>query len=84
MHSDTNATISYPYEVLKPSIVLQQLFVEADGFSVVAAEISITVFHPLSYFPWELESKQDQSPKQRHNNMLCMSHLWYPINQQLN
>lgn len=52
------ATVSYSYNVLELFVVLQLLFVVADSLSVVAAEISIAVLHPLTYFTWELESKQ--------------------------
>lgn len=45
----TNATASHPYDVLKPSVVLQHIFVIADCFRMVTAEIAIAVLHPLSY-----------------------------------
>lgn len=69
------ACLSYFYEVLKPSVVLQLIFVVADSFSVVTAEISITFLHLLSYFTRELkrEKKISFTTKQFvHGNMLIL------------
>lgn len=54
--------MSYPYDVLELFVVLQLLFVVTDRLSVVTAENSITVLHPLSYFTRELENKENGHP----------------------
>lgn len=47
----------YPYSILKPSVVLQLILIVADCFSVVTAEVSITVLHLLPNFSRELHTK---------------------------
>lgn len=42
--------MSYADDAVELFVVVQLLFVVADGLSVVTAEISIAVLHLLSYF----------------------------------
>lgn len=53
------AQVSHPYDVLELFVVLQLFFVVADSLSVVTAEISIAVLHPLAYFTRKLEARKD-------------------------
>lgn len=53
--SQTQQTSSYFDKVLELFILLLELFEDADGFGVMAAELSIQLLHLLCIFTGELE-----------------------------
>lgn len=67
--------MSYLYDVLELFVVLHLFFVVADSLSVVTAEISIAVLHPLSYFTRELENKENYHLCHRDGSLLFFGSL---------